>query len=780
MSSRAAALWVWAVLAGLAALLVARARYSADLSAFLPRAPSASERLLVEQLRNGIASRLLIAAIGGADAATRARLSRSLARALRADGSFAAVENGSAATQRRDGAFLFAHRYVLSPAVTPQSFSVAGLRTSIEHTLALLAAPGGVLAAPALSHDPTGEMLALAGALDRSRPPRRAGGVWVSRQGHQALLLLRTRAAGSDTDAQQRAIGTIRAAFDHAAAAQRAHATLQLTGPGVFAVAARARIKREVVRLSLLSGLLILTLLALAYRSLAALGLALVPVASGALAGVAAVALRFGVVQGVTLGFGVTLIGEAVDYSIYLFVQSLTAAAGTAVDWRASAWPTVRLGMLTSVCGFAALVPSAFPGLAQLGWYSLTGVLAAGLVTRFVLPHLLPRRFAVRDLRPIGARAARVLRPSNAARVLLALVALAAVAVLYTHRGHLWNRQLAALSPVPRAAQRLDARLRGALGAPEGRDLVVIGAPSRQAALQGAEQAGAALDGLLARGVLGGYQSPALYLPSRALQRRRRQALPPPRVLRRRLARALVGLPLSPADLAPFVQAVARARTAAPITRADLAGTSFAAAVDGLLVREGPGWDALLPLQRPRAGPINLTRVRAALALSAPAHATVLDLKRQANALYGTYLGEAVRDSLAGLALIVVLLLAMLRSPVRVLRVVAPLALAVLTVSAALVLCGARLTLLHVIGMLLIVAVGSNYALFFEQGTLEPTLTLASLLLANAATVLGFGVLAFSSVPVLRDLGETVAPGALLALLFAALLARQPPARAAG
>ena len=177
MSSRAAAVSVWAVLAGLAALLVARARYSADLSAFLPRAPSASERLLVEQLRNGIASRLLIAAIGGADAAARERLSRCLAQSLRTDGQFAAVENGSAATQRRDGAFLFAHRYVLSPAVTPQRFSVAGLRASIERTLALLAAPGGVLAAPALSHDPTGEMLALAAALDRTQPPRRAGGV---------------------------------------------------------------------------------------------------------------------------------------------------------------------------------------------------------------------------------------------------------------------------------------------------------------------------------------------------------------------------------------------------------------------------------------------------------------------------------------------------------------------------------------------------------------------------------------------------------------------------
>jgi predicted exporter len=37
--------------------------------------------------------------------------------------------------------------------------------------------------------------------------------------------------------------------------------------------------------------------------------------------------------------------------------------------------------------------------------------------------------------------------------------------------------------------------------------------------------------------------------------------------------------------------------------------------------------------------------------------------------------------------------------------------------------------------------------------------------------VIGFGVLAFSSVPVLSALGSTVAPGTLLALWLSALMA---------
>jgi predicted exporter len=44
--------------------------------------------------------------------------------------------------------------------------------------------------------------------------------------------------------------------------------------------------------------------------------------------------------------------------------------------------------------------------------------------------------------------------------------------------------------------------------------------------------------------------------------------------------------------------------------------------------------------------------------------------------------------------------------------------------------------------------------------------------IANASTVIGFGLLSFSQVPVLVALGTTVAPGAFLALLFAAVLSR--------
>jgi predicted exporter len=117
-----------------------------------------------------------------------------------------------------------------------------------------------------------------------------------------------------------------------------------------------------------------------------------------------------------------------------------------------------------------------------------------------------------------------------------------------------------------------------------------------------------------------------------------------------------------------------------------------------------------------------------------------------------------------------------LREPMRLVRVMVPVVTAELIVMAGLVATGHMLTLLHLVGMLLIVAVGTNYALFFNQADRNPgddPRTLASLLLANLATVIGFGILALSPVPVLQAIGITVGPGAVLTLVLSAMLARR-------
>ena len=779
----AAALWV-----------VAHAHYITDLSAFLPAKPTHLQKLMVDQLRDGPASRLILIALEGGDASTRARVSLGMGHRLRNDAVFSTVENGEALTASRDRDFLFAHRYLLSDAVDSKRFSAAGLKDAIEETIEGLASPAGLLLKSLVPRDPTGEMLRIIDQLSRTRSPRTQDGVWVSADGARTLLVAQTAAPGSDTDAQERDLETIRSAFTASLAETKTSVVqLKMSGPGVFAVAARAKIKRAVMRLSIVSSILVVAVLLAVYRSLLALGLGLLPVATGALAGVAAVALAFGAVHGITLGFGITLIGESVDYSIYFFIQSLRGglAGSTGDAWRRRLWPTIRLGMLTSVCGFASLLPSGFPGLAQLGLYSITGLIAAALVTRFVLPELLPRGFRIADVSPFGLRIGRV-RDSvcryGGLGIGYAACAIAVVAMLalYRHHDTLWNRELSRLSPVSPQDLRYDATLRTDLGAANVLDIVVVEGAGLEEVLRGAERAQAALEGLVDARIIGDVDSPANYLPSLATQQARRGALPDAQALHDNLKIAVAGLGLDLEQLMPFVDDVAAARHAALIAPDDLRGTSLAAGFGALILRQPGHWSALLPLHGADGATqeVDVARVAAALATAKLPNTQILDLKQQTDALYAGYLQEAIRLSLCGFALIVLLLLAALRSPLRVARLLAPLALAVLTVAAGLILAGQQLTILHLVGMLLIVAVGSNYALFFDgeaaaQSTANSALTLASLVIANISTVIGFGLLSFSQVPVLVALGTTVAPGAFLALLFSAVLTgRVPPTTA--
>ncbi len=778
--ARIRALWVLCIVC--AAIIVARAQYVTDLSAFLPTHPTAAQQLLVDQLRDGPASRLILIAIEHGDAGARARVSSEMAKRLRLDREFLSVNNGEPVTAQLDWDFLLRHRYLLSEQVSASRFTATGLQSAIQESIDDLASPAGLLLKSLLPSDPTGEMAHILEQLARAPAPVTRDGVWVSRDGSRALAVAQTAAAGSDTDAQERAIQSIRAAF---AAAADGTLQLRMSGPGVFAVAARDKIKTAAVRLSILSSLLVIAILFAVYRSFPALILGLLPVACGALIGIASVALGFGAVHGITLGFGITLIGESVDYSIYFFVQSRRIGGDepAALNWQRHWWPTIRLGMLTSVCGFASLLPSGFPGLAQLGLYSISGLITAALVTRYLLPALLPREFAIRDVAPLGIHIVGLLQPVrrlNGAAIASFGIALAALAliVIYSHRDTLWNRELSALSPVPLADQNADVQLRADLGAADVRDLLVVSGATLEAVLSGAERVGRVLQALVAEKVIGGFDSPVNYLPSLATQQARRDSLPTASTLRENLSRATAELAVRSESLLPFMEDVEKARKAPLATAEDLRATSLGTGFEALILHQKDRFNALLPLRAQGSSQvIDTARVSAALSAANLPQTRVLDLKKESDALYTSYLNEAIHLSAWGFVALLGLLLIALRSPVRVARVLAPLVLSVLVVAAGLVLARVALTILHLVGMLLIVAVGSNYALFFDRQSRlhaahSEALTLASLAIANACTVIGFGLLSFSQVPVLAALGTTVAPGAFLALLFAALLSR--------
>lgn len=780
-SRRAVVLLAWLLVLLCGAVIIARTQIGADLSAFLPKSPDVRQRVLIEQLQSGVASRTLMLGIEGGSTEQRAAVSRAVAKDMRESKLFDLVQNGDVSDWSDAGTWVFQHRYQLSPGVTPGQFSTEGLRDAINETLSMLGTPAGNVVKPFLDRDPTGETQRIAMELVPASAPRSEDGVWMSRSAPRALMIATTRAAGSDLDAQAVAIARVHAAYEAAARDMGADAPkLLLSGPPVFSVMSRDKIKTEAMHLAVVGGIVMGCLLLLAFASPRALVIAFLPVATGVVIGTASVSVVFGSVHGLTLGFGSTLIGETVDYAIYYLIQARGAAVtGTGWRrWRDLNWPTVRLGLLTSVCGFAALVFSGFPGLAQLGVFSIAGLVSAALATRYVLPMLAPDGATGMGMRKYMAQMAGALvRGLPSLRWPLAALGVAALALVLWQGGHLWRADLGAMSPVPKAAQQLDETLRNDIGASDGGVLVVAYGNDEQAALRNTEAAAARLDALVDKGELVGYEAVTRVLPSVQTQAARIASLPNADTLRANLGEATKGLPLPASRLGPFLDDVEAARKLAPVQRADLADGPLGSVLNTLMYqRPGGGWGTLLVLH-PGA---KFDQGRLEAALAGLPEVQVVDVGRELAGLYQRYLHEAFVQVLLGALAVVVLLGIYLRSWRRLVAVCQPLLFAVVLTLGGMAVLQAALGILHLVGLLLIVAVGSNYALFFDQlrttGRADED-TLASLMLANLTTVVSFGLIAISDIPALSSIGRVVAPGALLALLLSAAFARRvtPP-----
>jgi len=769
LSARRGPLLAWLAFVAACAIVAAHARFTADMSAFLPEAATPAQRLLVGELREGVASRLLLVGIEDAEPDKLAALSRALAKRLQGRAEFVYVANGDAALAGADRDFLFSHRYVLSPGMTPGHFDRGSLAAALERGYEAFASPAGALVRRYLPADPTGEFLrVLAGLEGEARPPTYLG-VWMSGDRRTALLLLQTAAPGFDLDAQQANLALVQDAFIAARDEVGASvASLERSGPAVFAVRSREAIRGDVRRLSTIATVIVAGMLLLAFRSIAVLGLAFVPVATGAFAGVAAVALGFGYVHGITLGFGVVLIGEAIDYAIYFYAQR--SGGEPAAASFARIWPTLRLGLAVSVASYSAMIFAGFPGLAQLGLFAVVGLAAAAAVTRWVLPGIPVRAAAPAGVDFVARLVPRWRWPLKRRLAALGILTALCAVVIWFERP-IWDDDLGRLNPVGAAEQALDKRLRDALGAPDARWLVVVSGATEDAALEAAEAVARPLAALVEAKAIGGYDSPAVYLPSARTQAARRAALPDDATLRADLAAAVAASPFKPDLFEPFARDVAAARVAPPLERSRLAGTAFGLKTDALLVRRDGRWHALLPVR----GVADPAALAARIAADGPAGAAVLDIRAESTRLLASYRERALVLWGVGLAIIVALLAIHLRSALRVAQVLAPIAGAVAVAAATLLAAGTKLTLFHLVALLLVVGVGSNYALFFER---EPSdederrHTVFAVAFCAATTTLAFGLLAWSQVPVLKMIGGTAAIGAAVGLGLATLIAR--------
>ena len=405
---------------------------------------------------------------------------------------------------------------------------------------------------------------------------------------------------------------------------------------------------------------------------------------------------------------------------------------------------------------------------------AIAGLLAAAACTRWSLSGLLPELYAPRYGTPIADYYAASAPPKKIWGWLMIAAALVALGFLVSRDHAPWEDDIAALSPIPESVMARDRHLHAQLGVPDTNHVLLVKATDAQAALEASEVLAAGLRRLVADGAIGSFDLAARYLPSARTQRERRDSLPEPARLRQNLEHALVGTPFKQDAFAPFEKAVAAARTLPPLLPGDLQETTLGLRLRTSLLPVDDGWVALITL----AGVKNPQALQAFLSEHQHPDLHYLDLKRDTRSLMADFREHAAIRVLWGVLAIALVLGIGLRSARRTLLVLLPGLVAVVIDVAFLRMLGERLSLFHLVSLLLVVGISIDYGLFFSRGDPDPGMrgrTFHGLVVCVLSTVSVFGILATSRLPVLNAIGSSVAVGVALSFLAAMLLARPGP-----
>lgn len=731
--SRVAA-WLWGLLLLLCAALLAwqlnsGARWDTRIVSLLPETRQSDLLMHAEQhLTEGIESDMVLL-VGGPQPRQAAEALREQLQARQI------LQPADPTTSARPDQALAAYRHQL----LADSLAQADVDDWVERGLTRLFSPG---MQNNLRHDPFGlqdawleQQLGVRFGLDGSFA------VVTGPAGQRWLLLNGTLTAGPYDLPLQKALLQVIDDF------QTNYPEAQLLRGGlVFHAAAGAQqARKEISTIGIGSLLGILLVLWLVFRNGLTLLTLLLPLVCGLLVALPITWAIFGTLSLVTLAFGASLIGIAVDYALHL-----QCARHLAPDQPLKPlWPALWLALLSSLAAFVIQLATPFPGLRQMAVFAALGLTGAWLTMRLWLPLIPPRPHPATAR--IAAQLAR-LRFAQGSRLPWLLLLIGGLLAIGVILGQLQtSNDLRQLNPSPPGLIAEQQQIQQLLQRPGAAQYLIVSAADDARLLQRLEQLDATLSALQQQGHLSRYRHLAQAVPSAERQQRNRQqvalllAIALPRLAER------AGLPAE-------MLTTRRNGPTPPLTLADWFATPLGRADQLLQLQPASGQSASLVL----LGDMDSSARQTLQALDLPGvlyHDRVSQL--------GQALGE-IRNSIAtwlAIAVAGLTLLLGLRYRLRVWRVLLPPLGAVLFTLAALALSGTGLTLFHLLGLLLVLGIGLDAGIFSveHEGNAAAWLGIT---LSCIASLLAFGLLSLSATPALAQLGITCLIGLATAWLL--------------
>ena len=738
---------LWLTLASVAVVVLGfRLQLNFDLSVFFPQKSSLTHEILLEQLKNGPGSRLVVIGLSGADRDQLSVLSEQMKVELASNPIFVNVFNGNYAAEVSAIPEPVNSYYLLLGDI---DYSKASLQQALQLRLKDLAFGGGSTLLSLIARDPFLQSL---GVLERLVPVNMTGDLWFAEDG-SAVLLAETKAAAVDIAAQEQAIFAVKQAF--LKISDTNSVKLEMTGVGAFGVELQKTIRAETKKRTMMAMSVLLLVLLIVYRKPRLLILATLPIGMGFLVGLTVVTLFFESVHGITLAFGFTLMGIAIDYPLHLFSHSRHAPGRVAIQ---KIWPTLRIGATSTAIVYLAIAASGSNGLAQLGVFTASGVVISLLVTRSWLPLLLGNQY---DSRP--GTVAGLQSPSLIYSPAFLVLGFALIGTYFLVEDGLWEDRLSSLSPVPEQQLIRDGLLRSAAASPDMRYQLVLQASTLESLLNDSETIDLLLKDALDDGLLASWQSISQVLPSHARQKVRQAAIPDRELLHGWLIDAIANTPFSLEAFEPFEVHANSTKSFTFLVPKQFENTPLASWLDSHLIQLDDQWVALITLSKPATEELG-KRIK-----TWHPNLELVDLHQSSLNLVHDYRNGAMKTIFFASLVIIALLLFEYRQARKILWI----ALTVLAALSITILIVAKihsgLTIIHLVALLLVMGLGLDYALFLSrvETGLEQRDTRHAVLACAVTTTLTFGILAGSSIPVLKFLGLTVAAGSATSFILA-------------
>jgi predicted exporter len=534
--------------------------------------------------------------------------------------------------------------------------------------------------------------------------------------------------------------------------------TVEVIQAGVIlhaaAAAEQARREMSIISIGSLAGVVLLTWVT--FHSLKPIVLITLAIIIGFLGALSISSMLFNGIHIITFVFGASLIGVAEDYGIYFLCKR--SGAQDRLDSRQllrHILPALLLTLVTSVIGYMGLVLTPFPGLHQMAVFSVIGLIFSWLTVVLWFPTLVHASTLKSQnlMARYGSQLTRWPSFHFERRPLLTAVSFAGLALLA------WacldvQDDIRLLQNSPKKLIDDQLKVGKLLDLPAPAQFYLLRGDSAETVLQREEMLKQRLDPLIDDRQISGYHAISNWVPSTRLQVARRQLIEQSLLDQNGALRALAIKLGEDGSWVASIRAQWLGASASLLPEDFLstpasepwrylwlgkAGNEYAA----IVALRGVTKDSLPPLQRAGSGIEGVQWVDKVGEISA----VLADYRR--------YMSWVLL-----LSYVAVYGLLSLRYGHDSWRVLAPTVVASIVTLTLLGVTGQGLQLFHVLGLMLVLGIGVDYGIFFQEpNSRSDSAAWLAAGVSALSTLLSFGLLGLSRTPPLQAFGLTMAIG---------------------